>query len=52
MGGQESVTSQLVDNLNASVHVRTALTDLFVLDEVLKLGVDRATLPEGSEPEG
>ena len=49
---QESVTSQLVDNLNASVHVRTALTDLFILDEVLKLGVDRATLPEGSEPEG
>lgn len=49
---QDSVTSQLVDNLNASVHVRTALTDLFILDEVLKLGVDRATLPEGSEPEG
>ena len=49
---QASVTSQLVDNLNASVHVRTALTDLFILDEVLKLGVDRATLPEGSEPEG
>ena len=49
---QGSVTSQLVDNLNASVHVRTALTDLFILDEVLKLGVDRATLPEGSEPEG
>ncbi|MDE0393969.1 MAG: hypothetical protein OYK82_04235 [Gammaproteobacteria bacterium] len=49
---RESVTSQLVDNLNASVHVRTALTDLFILDEVLKLGVDRATLPEGSEPEG
>ncbi len=49
---QESVTSQLVDNLNASVHVRTALTDLFILDEVLKLGVDRATLPEGSGPEG
>ena len=49
---QESVTSQLVDNLNASVHVRTALTDLFILDEVLKLGVDRATLPEGSQPGG
>ena len=49
---QDSVTSQLVDNLNASVHVRTALTDLFILDEVLKLGVDRATLPEGSVPEG
>ena len=47
---QESITSQLIDNLNASVHVRTLLTDLFVLDEVLKLGVDRATLPKTSEP--
>ncbi len=47
---QESITSQLIDNLNASVHVRTLLTDLFVLDEVLKLGVDRATVPKTSEP--
>ncbi len=47
---QESITSQLIDNLNASVHIRTLLTDLFVLDEVLKLGVDRATLPKTSEP--
>ena len=45
---QESITSQLVDNLNASVHVRTLLTDLFVLDEVLNLGVDRRTAPEAS----
>lgn len=47
---QESVTSQLIDNLNASVHVRTLLTDIFVLDEVLKLGVDHATVPATSEP--
>jgi hypothetical protein len=26
-----------VDNLNASVHVRTLLTDLFLLDEALGL---------------
>ena len=45
---QESITSQLVDNLNASVHVRTLLTDLFLLDEVLKLGVDQETAPEAS----
>jgi hypothetical protein len=32
-------TSQLIDNLNASVHVRTLLTDLFLLDELLDLGV-------------
>ncbi len=46
---QESITSQLVDNLNASVHVRTLLTDLFVLDEFLKLGVDEGTAPETAE---
>jgi len=41
-------SSQLVDNLNASVHVRTLLTDLFLLDEILTLGVDAATEPEAS----
>lgn len=43
-----SISSQLIDNLNASVHVRTLLTDLFILDEVLKLGVDQGTAPETS----
>jgi hypothetical protein len=32
---QRSIGSQLVDNINASIHVRTLLTDLFVLDEAL-----------------
>jgi hypothetical protein len=27
--------SQLVDNLNANIHLRAALTDLFLLDEML-----------------
>jgi hypothetical protein len=31
-----SIGSQLVDNLNASSHVRAVLTDLFLLDEALK----------------
>ncbi len=34
---QEAITSHLVDNLNASVHVRALLTDLFVLDEALQI---------------
>jgi hypothetical protein len=34
---QPSIGSQLVDNLNASIHLRAVLTDLFLLDEVLKL---------------
>jgi hypothetical protein len=33
---QPALSSQLVDNLNASIHVRTLLTDLFLIDEVLK----------------
>jgi len=33
---QKSISSQLVDNLNASIHLRALLTDVFLLDEVLK----------------
>ena len=33
---QASISSQLVDNLNASIHLRALLTDLFLLDAVLK----------------
>ncbi|MSO99286.1 MAG: hypothetical protein EXR11_13900 [Rhodospirillaceae bacterium] len=31
-----SISSQLIDNLNASVHVRKLLTDVFLVDEILK----------------
>lgn len=34
--GQKGISSQLVDNLNASIHVRALLTDLFLIDELLK----------------
>ena len=33
---QPSISSQLVDNLNASIHVRAMLTDLFLIDELIK----------------
>jgi hypothetical protein len=32
---QPSISSQLIDNLNASIHVRALLTDLFLIDEIL-----------------
>jgi len=35
---QPSISSQMVDNLNASIHLRALLTDLFLLDELLKAG--------------
>jgi hypothetical protein len=31
-----SIGSQVVDNLNASIHLRALLTDLFLIDEVIK----------------
>ena len=30
------ISSQLIDNLNASIHLRALLTDLFIVDEALK----------------
>jgi len=36
---QPSINSQLVDNLNANIHVRALLTDLFLIDEALKAHV-------------
>ena len=31
---QSAISSELIDNLNASIHLRAVLTDLFLLDEV------------------
>jgi hypothetical protein len=33
---QPSISSQLIDNLNASIHLRALLTDLFLMDEIVK----------------
>lgn len=33
---QATISSQLIDNLNASIHLRALLTDLFLIDEILK----------------
>lgn len=33
---QASISSQLVDNLNASIHLRALLTDVFLIDEAMK----------------
>jgi hypothetical protein len=34
---QPAISSQLVDNLNASLHLRALLTDVFLLDEIVKV---------------
>jgi hypothetical protein len=36
VAAQPSISSQVIDNLNASMHLRALLTDLFLIDEVLK----------------
>ena len=33
---QPDVSSMLIDNVNASIHLRALLTDLFVIDEAFK----------------
>ena len=32
--GQPGISSQMIDNLNASIHVRALLTDVFIVDEI------------------
>jgi hypothetical protein len=39
---QSSISSQLIDNLNASIHLRALLTDLFMIDEIVR--------PEAADP--
>ena len=34
--GQPGISSQMIDNVNASIHVRALLTDVFVVDEILR----------------
>ena len=34
---QPFISSQLIDNLNASIHLRALLTDIFLIDEVVKI---------------
>jgi hypothetical protein len=34
---QPAISSQLIDNLNASIHLRALLTDLFLIGEILRM---------------
>jgi hypothetical protein len=40
---QDSISSQLIDNLNASIHFRALLTDLFLVDEALKASLSASS---------
>jgi hypothetical protein len=42
---QPVISSQLIDNLNASVHLRALLTDLFLIDELIKTHTKASSAP-------
>jgi len=42
---QASISSLLIDNLNASIHLRALLTDLFLLGEILRSRLALKTNP-------
>jgi hypothetical protein len=46
---QPAISSQLIDNLNASIHVRALLTDLFLIDEILKGNQNRENTANTAE---
>ncbi|MGD0429381.1 MAG: hypothetical protein ABSC10_21960 [Candidatus Acidiferrales bacterium] len=46
---QPAISSQLIDNLNASIHLRALLTDLFLLTEIAK---PQPTTPEPAASSG
>jgi hypothetical protein len=37
VGSRKGVSSQLIDNLNANIHLRALLTDLFVMDDLIEV---------------
>ena len=41
---QPAISSQLIDNLNASIHLRAMLTDLFLIGEILNANCGRGAV--------
>jgi hypothetical protein len=48
---QPSISSQLIDNLNASIHLRALLTDLFLVSEMVSRQNNSAREPVTSDGE-
>jgi len=45
---QRSISSQMVDNLNAMIHLRALLTDVFLIDEILSPRAAGTATPQAS----
>ena len=39
---QQAISSQMIDNLNAMIHIRALLTDVFLIDEIISPRVAKA----------
>jgi hypothetical protein len=48
---QPAISSQLIDNLNASMHLRAVLTDLFLVSDISTQHM-RSSLPAASAVAG
>ena len=46
---QPTISSQLIDNLNASIHLRAVLTDLFLLGEIVRTRLEQAIAATAGE---
>jgi len=44
---QSTISSQLIDNLNASIHLRALLTDIFLIDGILAQQLKTESIPTG-----
>ena len=43
---QPTISSQLIDNLNSSIHLRAALTDLFLLSDIATIQMQVTNAPQ------
>lgn len=49
---QPKMSSELIDNLNASIHLRAVLTDCFLYSEVFRPSAGEAAAPTGGDTKG
>lgn len=47
VGARPGISSQLIDSLNANIHLRALLTDLFLVDELVDTSLDSSSLAGG-----
>ena len=46
---QSAISSQMIDNLNALIHIRALLTDVFLVDEILNPNAPQAPMAQSPD---